>query len=395
MRRPRPLNDRGTHIMFGSIIESVRLWWDRNQPDFWHRLKPSYRAALVILLLAVLWIGSGVLTGADTNDGTETAKATTKDALPRVSVMTIAASNRQATVTLRGRTQALHSVDVRAEVEGVVKAIHFEKGEMVKAGQVLCEIKLNDRGAKLGQARALVAQMRKQHDVDLELQKEGFRSKTQVAGSEAQLEAALAGLRTQEIQLANTNIRAPFAGYIDNRYVDVGDYMKVGDKCALLIAPEPFLAVGQVSERDVRELHAGDPATVTLVTGETVKGKVRFVANKADDATRTFRVEVQLPNPDNKLRDGVSADIHIPVRELPAQKISPGILVLDDNGAVGVRIVKNGIVQFLPVQIVSDNPSGMWVSGLPDKVTVITVGQEFVADGEHVEAVPEKAGHTS
>lgn len=395
MRRPKPLNDRGTHRMLGSFIASVRQWWDRNQPEFWHRLKPSYRAALVILMLAVLWIGSGVLTGADSDSGLETAKATTNHALPRVSVMTITASDRQATVTLRGRTQALHSVDVRAEVEGVVKAIHFEKGDMVKAGQVLCEIKLNDRGAKLDQARALVAQTREQHDVDLQLQKEGFRSKTQVAASEAQLEAALAAERTQEIQLANTKIRAPFDGYIDNRYVDVGDYMKIGDKCALLIAPEPFLAVGQVSERDVRELHKGDPAMVTLVTGETVKGKVRFVANKSDSATRTFRVEVQLPNPDNKLRDGVSADIHIPVKELPAQKISPGILVLDDKGEVGVRIVKDGIVHFVPVQIISDNPSGMWVSGLPDKVTVITVGQEFVTDGEHVEAVPEKAGQMS
>ncbi|MDE3115719.1 MAG: efflux RND transporter periplasmic adaptor subunit, partial [Pseudomonadota bacterium] len=318
---------------------------------------------------------------------------------PRVGVTTIAASMRSATITLRGRTQSLHSVQVRAEVEGVVNAIHFEKGDKVKAGQVLCEIKLNDRGAKLDQARALVAQTRKQHDVDLELKKDGFRSATQVAASEAQYEAALAAERTQEIQLANTKIRAPFAGYIDDRYVDVGDYMRVGDNCALLIAPEPFLAVGQVSEDDVGEIHAGDPASATLVSGENVEGQVRFVANKADSATRTFRVEVQLPNPDNKLRDGVSADIHIPVKRLKAQKISPGILVLDDAGVVGVRTVQNGVVQFLPVRIVSDGPAGMWVSGLPDKVTIITVGQEFVTNGEHVQAVPEKAdrntGHAS
>ena len=131
------------------------------------------------------------------------------------------------------------------------------------------------------------------------------------------------------------------------------------------------------------------------MTGETVTGKVRFVAHKADDATRAFRVEVQLPNADNKLRDGVSADIRIPVRELKAQKISPGILVLDDNGVVGVRTVVNGIVHFVPVKIVSDGPDGMWISGLPDHVAVITVGQEFVSDGEHVDAVPGKNGAAS
>ena len=381
--------------MFRNFTQTLRRWWEQNQPGFWRRLKPSYRAALVILALVVLWLGSGAITGTGPAPDSTEAKTNTASAVPRVSVSTLVATKRDATVTLRGRTQALHSVDVRAEVEGVVKAIHFEKGDKVAAGDVLCEIKLNDRGAKLDQARALVAQTRKQHDVDLELQKDGFRSKTQVAASAASLEAALAARRTMQIQLANTKIKAPFDGYIDNRYVDVGDYMRVGDKCALLIAPEPFLAVGQVSEREVREIHAGDAATATLVTGETVKGKVRFVANKADDTTRTFRVEVQLPNPDNKLRDGVSADIRIPVRQLDAQKISPGILVLDDNGVVGVRAVVRGMAHFMPVHIVSDGPEGMWVSGLPDKVTVITVGQEFVTDGEHVEAVPEKPGHTS
>lgn len=378
--------------MFRDTIDALRRWYERTQPQFWRDMKPSYRAALVILALAIVWIGSGALTGTGSHADPATTNANSQAQIPRVSVTMLNASARNATVMLRGRTQALHSVDVRAEVEGVVKAIHFEKGDTVKAGDVLCEIKLNDRGAKLDQARALVAQTRKQHDVDLQLQKDGFRSKTQVAASEAQLEAALAGERTMEIQLANTDIRAPFAGYIDDRYVDVGDYMRVGDKCALLIAPEPFLAAGQVSEREVGEIHAGDPAVAVLVTGETVNGKVRFVANKADDTTRTFRVEVELPNPENKLRDGVSVDIRIPVHELRAQKVSSSILVLDDNGVVGVRAVENGIVRFFPVEIVSDGPDGMWVSGLPNRLSVITVGQEFVTDGERVDAVSSKSG---
>ena len=91
--------------------------------------------------------------------------------------------------------------------------------------------------------------------------------------------------------------------------------------------------------------------------------------------------------PLHPLRDGVSADIHVPVKELRAAKISPGILVLDDNGVVGVRTVENGIVHFKPVQIVSDGPDGMWVTGLRDGTTVITVGQEFVSEGSRVKPV--------
>jgi multidrug efflux system membrane fusion protein len=380
--------------MFRNLMQSLRLLWDEHQPQIWRNMKPSYRWAASIAMLAALWIASGFLTGTSSR-ASDSAKEIKADTTPRVQTALLIASERNATVTVQGRTQALHAVDVKSEVEGVVQTLHFEKGDRVKKGDVLCEIKLNDRLARLDQARALVAQTDKQHEVDLKLAADGFRSKTQVAQSEASLEAARASLRTMQIEVDNTKMRAPFDGFVDDRYVDVGDYMRVGDKCALIIAPEPFLAVGTVTEEEVGEIRIGDPATATLVTGETVKGKVRFVADKSDDVTRAFRVEVELPNADNKLRDGVSADIRIPVRQLRAQKISPGILVLDDSGTVGVRIVRQGIVHFVPVKIVSDGPSGMWVSGLPDRVEVITVGQEFVNDGEHVQAVRGKGGAAS
>ena len=375
-----------------STFANIAAWWDRVQPDFWRRMKPAYRAATTFFILVVVYIGSGQLS--HSNNAPDAATNSKVSAVPQVQVQNLVAQSRDATLTVRGRTQALHSVDVRAEVEGVVSAIHFEKGDRVKQGALLCEIKINDREAKLQQAQAMVAQTAKQHEVDLDLQKNGFRSAIQVSQSGAQLEAAKAAERTQQIELANTNMRAPFAGVIDDRYVDVGDYMRVGDKCAELIAPEPFLAVGSVSEREVGQIHEGDAASATLVTGETIQGKVRFVASKADDTTRTFRVEVELPNPDAKLRDGVTADIHIPVRQVQAVKISSGVMVLDDSGVVGVRVVQNGIVHFLPIQIISDGPDGTWVAGLPNNVTVITVGQEFVSDGEHVATV-QQAGHAS
>ncbi|HUO92658.1 MAG TPA: efflux RND transporter periplasmic adaptor subunit [Rhizomicrobium sp.] len=367
---------------FRRLIANLAEFWDRVQPDFWRRLKPSYRWALGILIFVALWIASGVL-----SFHSKPAANAQAAEMPHVRVAVLTASDRDASLTIRGRTAALHSVNLEAEVDGVVQAIHFEKGDRVKAGQVLCELKLKDRAAKLAQAHALVVQTQKQHAVDLDLAKDGFRSTTQVDQSAASLEAARASEQTMAIDLENTKIKAPFDGLIDDRYVDVGDYMRVGDKCALLIAPEPFLAVGQVSEREVSEIKVGNPASAVLVTGETVQGHIRFVASRADDTTRTFRVEVELPNPDGKLRVGVSADIHIPVRQLMAQKISPGILVLDDNGIVGVRAVEQGTVHFFPVNIVSDGPDGMWVSGLPDHLAVITVGQSFVTDGERVKAV--------
>ncbi|HEY2445705.1 MAG TPA: efflux RND transporter periplasmic adaptor subunit [Rhizomicrobium sp.] len=371
--------------MLRNLIVGLRGFWDRIQPRFWRRMKPSYRAATAITIIVVLWIGSGVFSDGGTKQSDDTQSKSASVA--SVQVQRFVAHARDASITVRGRTEALHSVDVKAEVDGVVQALHFEKGGFVKAGQVLCELKTNDRAAKVEQARAMVAETEQKHTANVSLAKNGYLAKTLLAESATALEAARASQRTMEIDLANTQIRAPFDGLVDDRYVNIGDYMRVGDKCALLIAPEPFLAIGMVSEQDVSSLRPGDPASATLVTGETVQGHVRFVANRADPTTRTFRLEVELPNPEAKLRDGVSADIHLPVRNLRAEKISPGILVLDDSGVVGVRTVDKGVVRFKPVQIVSDGPDGMWVSGIQDGAIVITVGQEFVSEGSHVKVV--------
>lgn len=375
---------------FKSTIDGL---YERFMPAFWLRMKPKFQWAFGIAIVVALYLATGIFSAKPTDPMKAEATA---NQMPLVRVARLTAVPHEAVITVRGRTEALHQVDVRAEVDGVVEALHFEKGDRVKAGQVLCELKVNDRGARAAQAQAQMAQAQKELDVARELYKDGFRSKTQMAQSQANYEAARAGASTMNIQLANTRIRAPFAGVVDERYANLGDYLQVGNKCAMIVAPEPFLAVGTVSEELVGQVTPGARARVKLVSGETVDGKVRFVAEHADPTTRTFRVEVEIPNPDAKLRSGVSADIMVvPNHLIPAHKISPGILVLEDTGVVGVRVVQNGLARFLPVQVISDGPDGMWVSGLPRLSDVIVVGQEFVANGERVKAVYEKPGKAS
>jgi membrane fusion protein, multidrug efflux system len=379
--------------MFRQIASTVSRLYDQYMPGFWLRLKPRYQWAGGIAILAALWVATGVFNSQAAQ--TPASDIVDKPTTPRVRVSQSVASERDATVIIRGRTQAKNEVDVRAEVEGVVQAIHFDKGDRVKMGDTLCEIRLNDRGAKVAQAAALVAQTQKELQVAQDLYKQGFRSKTQLAQSEAAYAQAQAGLATMNVALANTHIKAPFDGIVDDRYVNAGDYMRPGDKCEMVIAPEPFLATGTVSEQDVGGISLGDSATVKLVTGENVTGKVSFVADRADQMTRAFRIEVQLPNPDAKLRDGVSADINIAVKKVKAHHISPGIMVLSDKGAVGVRVVQNGRVAFMPVRVLSEDPTGAWITGLPNTVNVITVGQEFVNDGQRVEPVFDRSGKSS
>lgn len=381
--------------MFEKLKSLVVGLYERVMPRFWLAMKPQYQWALGIAVLVMLYLATGLFKSGAAEDAMK-AQAKTGQ-LPVVRVARLTAVPHEAAIMLRGHTEALHQVDVRAEVSGVVKALHFEKGDRVKRGQVLCELKLNDRGARAAQAKAQVAQAKKELEISRELYKEGFRSKTQLAQAVAAYEAAKAGAATMNIQLADTRVRAPFAGLVEERYANVGDYLTAGSKCAMVMAPEPFLAVGTVSEELVSQIATGNRARVKLVTGETVEGRVRFVSEHAESTTRTFRVEVEVPNADARLRSGVSADIAvIPSHKVPANKISPGILVLDDDGKVGVRMVQKGVAHFMPVQIISDGPKGMWIAGLPPVADVITVGQEFVGDGERVRPVyGSKAGKAS
>jgi multidrug efflux system membrane fusion protein len=147
-----------------------------------------------------------------------------------------------------------------------------------------------------------------------------------------------------------------------------------------------MLLVGRVAEKEVHLLELDQKVTGVLSDGTEVHGPVSFIGAQSDPATRTYAVEIEVPNPDYSLRSGLTTEIRIPVAEVMAQKISPALFALDDSGRIGVRTVNDdGVVEFHPVRIVRDEPDGVWVSGLPEVATLITVGQELVVPGEAVE----------
>lgn len=371
-------------------------------------IRRSYIIAATIFLLLAVWVASGALNRSDepakgdiaasaaTDPKKSVAKATAKDdkteaqQKPSVRVRTITAETRPRELTIRGKTEALRKVQVRAETAGKVAAIRADKGKFVKTGDTICELNVDARLAMLSEARANQTQYALQYEASKKLQEKGFRSETSTAGDLARFQAAKAQVERMEKELENTKLKAPFDGVVDDRMVNVGDYLAPGQACAMVIDQDPFLVVGQVSEKDVQQIKIGDAGWANLTTGERVDGKVRFIAKSAEQATRTFRVELEVPNGAGTLRDGVTAEIHVKSATVEAHKISPAILSLDDKGTVGLRVVDNKKkVQFVPVTIVADGTDGVWVTGLPKTVTIITVGQEFVTPGQEVDAAPE------
>jgi len=357
------------------------------------RIDRSIVIAAVVAALLAAWQLSGFLPRNSDAEGKAPDPARGAGAEDHVSVRvrSVLARPRQADLTIRGRTEAIRKVSVRAEVEGVVTALPVEKGGVVKAQDVLCELSIDSRQARLEEARAVLEQRKLEYSGNKKLAQKGFRSETQIAAARAAYDAARAQYKAIEIEIGDTKIRAPYDGVLDERAVEIGDFMRKGDVCGVVVDQDPFLVVGQVAEKEVGLIRTGDEGWARLVTGQSVAGKVRFIAKQADPATRTFRVELEVPNKKRVLRDGVTAEIHIPVREVAAHLLPSAILSLDDKGVVGVRIVdSNNRVRFSSVTIVAETNDGVWVTGLPDKVTVITVGQEFVTEGQTVDPVPEE-----
>lgn len=358
-------------------------------------MKKSYLLAVVIALAAVGWVLSGEYGIGVTGDQQETQQAVSvadrlenEDGATRLTGVRVAQSRAQdyvKDVVVRGRTEALRRVVVRGEIKGKIAEIVAEKGARVKKGDILVRLEVNERQARLEEAKALARQRQLEFDAAERLRNKGFRAETQFAASAAQLDAANANVKQVQIQIQQTIIRAPFAGIVDTRPVELGDYVEAGTAIAEIVDQDPFLVMAQVSENDVGKLSVGAVGFADLVTGETVEGTIRYLGVTADDQTRTFKVELEVANPGGTLRDGITAELRFPLDRIKAHKVSPAVLTLDDDGRIGIRAVNaEHVVRFYQVRIVGSVADGVWLTGLPNTVEMIVVGQEFVRAGDKV-----------
>lgn len=343
-------------------------------------MKRSYITAGGVVLAITLWM----LSGQFSDHAPEARNAEPVQEAPRVAVRgeTLTAQMHQGEAVVRGRTEANRNVELRTRVQGHVRALPFPKGARVKEGDLICKLTVDARGANSDEARAMVASRRLDYTAATELARKGHRSPSQVAAAKAALDAATAALTRAEIAMSDISVLAPFDGVIEALPVEIGDFLNEGGVCAHIVDSDPILLIGQVSERDISAFQVGDTGSATLITGETVQGVIRFVGATADPNTRTFRIELEAANPDFSLRDGVTADIRVRTPPIDAHFISPAILTLNDEGAIGVRIVDDANrARFMPVTIIASATEGIWITGLPKIITVITVGQEYVSDG--------------
>ena len=290
------------------------------------KIKQTYKTASILASFLVIWMVSGSMVEDENFEKNNSAL----DTLSSVTIVNSKATNKSKILKSSGFTEADKFVQVRAEVSGRLIARPAQQGDYVEEGDLICQL--------------------------------------YIAGREAY-----------------PKIVAPFSGYLETLRVEEGDFLNTGAVCAALIDPDPMLIVADIAEKDIAQVQLGSEARAKLISGRYISGEVTFIASSADKNTRTFRVEISVDNEDRTIRDGVSAEIYIKGKEEAAHKISPAILSLNDQGKLGVRTVTaDNRVEFKEINILEDTNSGMWVSGLGEEARIITLGQEYVFQGQTV-----------
>jgi multidrug efflux system membrane fusion protein len=330
------------------------------------------------------WIGSGILFA---EENQPKARKSQQVSLVRVTVEHVIADEVTREITLYGRTEPDRVSTLRAEVKGLVLKVHVQEGQRVSQGQKIVSLENANNVSRLESAKSTL----QQREVELKgvqsLKEQGYQSKTALAQATANLELAKADVVSYELAIFKSHIIASFDGIINERFVEVGDFLKDGDKVAMLVDLDPLVISAQVTEANIQELKIQQNASGRMVSGDSLQGHIRYISSLSEPGTNTFKIEVEVPNPEFSQMAGMSTELALPLQKTWAMRITPSVMALDEKGNLGVKTVVNEHVKFIPIDIVKSDSQGVWLSGMGPQADIITLGHGFVRDGDKVEVV--------
>ena len=346
-------------------------------------LPKNYLLALIIFIGVLAWIASGFFKSETMDNSLEINNSETVEEKIAVRAKDIYGEDKTYFLTVRGRTEAEKRVLLRPKTSStVIKTI--DKGSFVKKGDIICSLDPENRSARLIEAEAGKNQAQLQYDAVKELFNEGYRSENALATAEAVLKGAIAREEIARNELSNIAINAPFDGFIEDVMVEIGDLMTPASTCAVILQLNPMIVAGEVTEKNVSQVKIDEDVYINFLNGDEIEGKLSYVSKSSSSSTRTYKIEASFENVSANIREGLSANIKIPLQNLKAHLVPSYLLSLDDDGNLGLKIIDDGTVKFVLIEIIEDTTEGLWVTGLPLNTRIITVGQEYVIDGQQV-----------
>ena len=342
--------------------------------------------AAFLVIAIVGWMGSGFVLPSKDEEEPVVVRA---DVQPVAVAVTMSVAE---TVTqfyqAEGQAQPDRDTNVRAEISGDIAKVLVSKGQDIEAGAVIARFDATNNDADANRAAQQLAQAQREFDNAEQLLARGVSTADRVSQARAALAAAQAQVTEVEQDAKALTITAPFAGRIETLNIDEGEFISAGSEVGRIVDITPLTVAIQVPQQSLTRLAVGQTATVRFITGEERTGTLTFVGTSAAE-TRTFLAEVEVANDDRAIPAGISAEVVIPTGDATAHFLSPSIVSLNTEGTLGVKTVNaDNVVAFYPIQMVKAQIDGIWVTGLPETVDVITVGQGYVNKGEIVAPSP-------
>lgn len=309
-----------------------------------------------------------------------------------VSTATAEAARWTPDIPAVGTLRSLQGVDVTAQVAGLITELHFESGDRVAKGDLLIQQYIADDKARLD---GLVAETRLaelNYSRSKELIAKQLISDFEFDARETDLERARAAEAALRLSIEQRSIRAPFAGKLGIRQVDIGQYIEPGDTLARLEALEQMRVTFPVPQRRISEVYTDQPLTITVDAwpGMAFTGRVTAIEPRVNDNTRTVSVQGLVDNPELKLTPGMFAQVRIALAEatdvitVPQSAIafSPygdAVYIVNDpdsdSATVTNTFVVTGATRGDQIEI---------VSGLAAGQVVVTAGQQKLRNGARV-----------
>lgn len=353
---------------------------------FKNKLQPTHIVFLAISLLLTIWLISGQFK-------TAPSVSVAPETLASVAASWSEAQTIERELVVYGDIEPFQIALIKARTTGVVEQV-ISKGREVKQGDQLARLSMDDRALRLAQAKAQLASNQRDYQAVQQLIARNLSSESERQLKWAQLEAARAQLRAIEFDIENTRLLAPINGTINRILADQGSLVTPGTDIVEIIDNDPLLAVIHVQQEDISQLTLNQPARIRFIGGEVREGKIRFISTIGDAKTRTFRVEVALANADNRLPSGLSAEVILTLSTHQAHPISPALIQLDAQGRVGVFILdQDDKVVFAPITPIRADDRIIWVTGLAQRVRLITLNQAGLRPGQAVKVQPTPTGY--
>ena len=267
----------------------------------------------------------------------------TEKKLFNVQVVESLATTINDSIDFSSTTEASRRIEIKSEVMTTVDQVMIKAGTLVKKGQHIIKLDDFDTNKEL-------------FDIDLLSQNE----------------------------FNKVALFAPFSGILLDGHKIGGELVMPGEKVYELIDLSSLKIFGYINENEILSISLNNEVSISIL-GEEIEGKIDYISPISDPNTKTFEIVVKVDNKNYRYKDGLSSMISIKKGEVLAHKISPSILALGNDGALGVKVINDeSKVMFKEIQVIEDTSEYMLVTGLNEKEQLIIVGQQYVSTGEEV-----------